>query len=100
MYSCDSCWIGSKKLFSAAMNANTTPVEVCPLIASSPPTTRISTVTSADRSSTAGKYAALRLTVVMFARRLSWLSSSKRVTCLGSWPNERITRIPDSVSCR
>ena len=55
MYSCESCWIGSKKLFSAAMNANTTPVEVWPLIASIPPITRISTVTSADSSSTAGK---------------------------------------------
>ena len=37
------------------MNANTTPVEVLPLIASMPPMTRISTVTSADSSSTPGK---------------------------------------------
>ena len=63
------------------MNANTTPVEVWPLIASIPPITRISTVTIADRNSTAGKYAALRLTVVMFAARFSSLSSRNRLMC-------------------
>ena len=82
------------------MKANTTPVEVWPLIASIPPITRISTVTSAESSSTAGKYAAFRLTVVMFAARFSSLSSRKRLMWRCSWPNARTTRIPDSVSCR
>ena len=58
VYSWESCWIGSKKLLSAAMKANTAPVDAWPLITSYPPISRISTVTSADRNSTPGKYAA------------------------------------------
>ena len=51
-------------------------------------------------SSIAGKYAALSLTVTMFASRFSSLSSAKRRRWRGSCPNERTTRMPDSVSWR
>jgi hypothetical protein len=57
-------------------------------------------VASPLSSSTDGKYAALRLTVFMFASRFSSLSSAKRARWRSSWANERTTRIPDSDSCR
>ncbi len=55
---------------------------------------------TADSSSIAGKYAALRWTVFMLATRLSSLSSEKRLSWRGSWPKARTTRTPESVSCR
>ena len=55
---------------------------------------------TADSSSTDGKYAAFRLTVRMLASRFSSLSSEKRRSWRGSWPNARTIRMPDSVSCR
>ena len=58
------------------------------------------TVATAATNSTAGKYAALRLTVTMLASRLISLSSAKRARWRGSWAKARTTRMPDSVSCR
>ncbi len=71
-----------------------------PLIAWTPPYIRIPALAIAESSSTPGKYAALRLTVVMFASRLSSLSSAKRLRWRGSCANVRTTRMPESVSCR
>ena len=51
-------------------------------------------------SPTVGKYAALSRTVVMFASRLSLLSSVNAASWCDSWANVRTTRIPDRVSCR
>ena len=71
-----------------------------PAMTCAPPTRRIATVARALTNSTPGKYAALRLTVIMFASRLRSLSSSNAPAVAASCAKARTTRTPDSDSCR
>ena len=99
LYSCESCWMGSKNDDRYPMKATITPTLRSSSSTRLPPYHRISAVPRAASSSTPGKYAPLTVIVLMLARRYSVLASRKRLRASSSRPCACTTRMPDRFSC-